>query len=66
MSETTEEQVERARILANQAQDTNLNVLILAAKGSDKALRVAKKTQTRTMRRINAWQRLLENWLNWK
>jgi hypothetical protein len=50
----TMEQLNLARKLMHEAQDTNIAVLMMHLNGSDKATRIHRKTNRRAVRRADA------------
>jgi hypothetical protein len=66
MSETTEEQVERARLLVREAEETYISIRDSAIYRNEKARALQEKAAERLIRRRDAWLALLEKWLNWK
>jgi hypothetical protein len=66
MSETTGKEVERARLLAREAEKTYRRIAESARYRNEKARRLQGKAAGRLIRRRETWMTLLEKWLNWK
>jgi hypothetical protein len=66
MITVTEEQVERLRLLALEAEEVYKDIDNAAKWGNQKARKLQHKAAVRCVRRRDAWLKLFDRWINLK